>query len=227
MTPDHPGAQEIADFLRQNPDFLNEHADVFATIEVPHPYKEGVISLAERQILTLRARLEAREAHLHQLLHHADGNQRIHQGVMAWCAHMLAEPEPRRIPDLIVTSLSRQFELDSIALRLWDLAGLPDGAYAQDVAQETRRYAASLNKPYCGPVQAQDAAAWLENAPASLALLPLRTLQAQQPIGLLVLGSSDEQRFTTDMGTEFLEQIALLAGAALSRLAHDEPDAIA
>ncbi|MFA5664459.1 DUF484 family protein [Castellaniella sp.] len=227
MTPDTSRAREIAEFLSRNPDFLSEHADVFATLEVPHPHSPGVISLAERQILALRARLQTREAHLDQLLRHADGNQRIHQGVTDWCSHMLAEPDAQRIPDLILSTLSRQFELDSIALRLWGLAGLPEGEYMQDVAQETRSYAASLHKPYCGPVTAQDAAAWLGEAPASLALLPLRTPDAQQSIGLLVLGSNDERRFTTDMGTDFLEQIAQLAGAALSRLAPDQPDAIA
>jgi len=37
--------------------------------------------------------------------------------------------------------------------------------------------------------------------------------------GLLVLGSPDPDRFTTSMGTAFLERIGEIAGAALSRLA--------
>jgi hypothetical protein len=36
--------------------------------------------------------------------------------------------------------------------------------------------------------------------------------------GLLVLGSPDATRYTSDMGTEFLERIGELAGASLARL---------
>jgi len=55
--------------------------------------------------------------------------------------------------------------------------------------------------------------------------MALRPLAGQAPVGLLVLGSDDPERFTEDMGTAFLEVIALLAGAALGRLADPAPDA--
>ena len=43
-------------------------------------------------------------------------------------------------------------------------------------------------------------------------------LTIEPACGLLVLASSDAKRFQTGMGTEFLERLADLAGAALSRL---------
>ncbi|HXE19816.1 MAG TPA: DUF484 family protein, partial [Castellaniella sp.] len=61
--------------------------------------------------------------------------------------------------------------------------------------------------------------------PASLAILPLRTASGADPVGLLVMGSDDAQRFTPDMGTTFLELIGTLAGAALGRLAAPVPEA--
>jgi uncharacterized protein YigA (DUF484 family) len=36
-------------------------------------------------------------------------------------------------------------------------------------------------------------------------------------VGAMILASDDAQRFTADMGTDFLVRIADLAGAALSR----------
>jgi uncharacterized protein YigA (DUF484 family) len=39
--------------------------------------------------------------------------------------------------------------------------------------------------------------------------------------GLMVLASPDAQRFHAGMGTDFLERMAELASAALSRLRHD------
>ncbi|MEO7128606.1 MAG: DUF484 family protein, partial [Rhodoferax sp.] len=41
-----------------------------------------------------------------------------------------------------------------------------------------------------------------------------------QAFGLIVLASPDSQRFNSAMGTDFLERIAELASAALSRLRH-------
>ena len=57
----------------------------------------------------------------------------------------------------------------------------------------------------------------------ALAILPLRppapASGAAAPVfGLLVLASPDAQRFASGMGTDFLERIADLCGAALSQL---------
>ena len=55
----------------------------------------------------------------------------------------------------------------------------------------------------------------------SIALIPLREGNANvtgPAFGMLVLASPDPQRFQSCMGTDFLERIAELASAALSRL---------
>ncbi|MGB6243232.1 MAG: DUF484 family protein [Castellaniella sp.] len=225
MTQEAPSAQGIADYLSQNPQFFEDHADVFAKLSVPHPHQARAISLGERQILTLRTRVKEHEQRLMQLLQNAGGNERINQSLMQWCARMLAEPDALQIPAHIIRSLSDQFDLDAIALRVWDLPALEDSEFAQDVTPDIRREAAGLDQPYCGPVKGQAAADWLANNPASLAILPLRALHGADPIGLLVLGSADPQRFTADMGTAFLATIASLAGAALGRLKAPAPEA--
>ena len=52
----------------------------------------------------------------------------------------------------------------------------------------------------------------------SIALIPLRPEPEAPAFGLLVLASPDAHRFNAEMGTDFLERIAELASAALSRL---------
>ncbi|WP_323018401.1 DUF484 family protein [Castellaniella sp.] len=225
MTQEAPSAQDIAAYLSQNPRFFEDHADIFATLSVPHPHQARAISLGERQILTLRTRVKEYEQRLMQLLQNAGGNERINQSLMQWCARMLAEPDALRIPAHIIRSLGDQFDLDAVALRVWDLPPLEDSEFAQDVTSDIRREAAEMSQPYCGPVKGQAAADWLANNPESLAILPLHALNGAQPIGLLVLGSADPQRFTADMGTAFLTVIASLAGAALGRLVTPAPEA--
>ena len=67
-----------------------------------------------------------------------------------------------------------------------------------------------------------EAVKWLDEPTqaASLALLPLRPAgQPRAPaFGMLVLASPDTQRYQEDMATDFLERIAEIASAALSRL---------
>ncbi|MFT0533655.1 DUF484 family protein [Castellaniella hirudinis] len=225
MTQDVISAQAVADFLSRNPQFFDDHADVFATLSVPHPHQGRAISLGERQVMTLRSRVKEHEQRLMQLLQHAGGNARISQTLMRWCARMLAEPDALQIPAHIVRSLEEQFGLDAVALRVWGLDALQDSAFAQDITPEIRQYAAALAQPYCGPLKGQEAAAWLAAEPLSLAILPLRTLHGSDPIGLLVLGSGDAQRYTSEMATDFLTQIADLAGSALGRLSHHAPQA--
>jgi uncharacterized protein YigA (DUF484 family) len=86
-----------------------------------------------------------------------------------------------------------------------------------------RSFASSLTQPYCGVNSGFEAAGWLEDPAqaSSLAMIPLREgpIATSTPaFGMLVLASPDPQRFSSGMGTDFLEHIAELASAALARL---------
>ena len=51
-----------------------------------------------------------------------------------------------------------------------------------------------------------------------MACVALRAPEGGTVFGLLVLGSDEAERFTADMGTDFLETIGRLASAGLQRL---------
>jgi uncharacterized protein YigA (DUF484 family) len=212
-------AQDVADFLQNNPDFFDQHAEVFATLQVPHPHGARAISLGERQILTLRERNRELEWRLNELAHHADSNEAIGERVSQWCCRLLGEAEPQHLPGEIALGLAEQFDLNHVALRLWNLPGQPPSGYGEPVSADVRAFADSLKAPYCGPDTEFEAAGWLDAKPRSLALVPLRLDPDQPSVGLLVLGSDDPERFTPEMGTVFLEAIGRLASATLRRLA--------
>jgi len=211
-------AADIARFLQENPAFFDEHADVFATLQVPHPHGSRAISLGERQIMTLRERNRELEWRLSELVRNANANESIVNHLTQWCCRLLAETHPQNVPGEIALGLAEQFDLNHAALRLWNLEGLPDTGYGAPVSADVRTFADSLKAPYCGTDTAFEAVSWLDATPKSLALVALR-LQAEGPsVGLLVLGSDDPARFSPEMGTDFLDRIALLASAALRRL---------
>lgn len=223
MTATTLSAQDVARFLKDNPDFFTDHAGIFADLKVPHPHQARAISLGERQILTLRARARELEWQLSGLIQNASGNERISKLLIDWCASLLAENNAHRLPHLVVQGLSHVFDLPDIALRLWDF---PESqalnTFTQDVSTAVQNDIHDREHPYCGPAEGHEPASWLGQTPESLALLPLKLGSPARTIGVLVLGSPDSTRFTSDMGTDFLQTIADLTSAALSRLAEPE-----
>src|SRR3546814_15064377 len=77
MTDASFSAEDIAHFLQENPEFFQEHADVFANMHVPHPHETRAISLGERQIMALRTRAKDLEWKLAGLMRNASGNEKI------------------------------------------------------------------------------------------------------------------------------------------------------
>src|SRR5699024_1823346 len=113
-------ADQIANFLQKNPEFFNQHANLFAELRVPHPHQSKAISLGERQIITLRGRMRDLEWQLAGLIENATGNQRISKLLIDWCAGLLAQVDTSQIPNEITSGLSRLFDLPDIQLRIWN-----------------------------------------------------------------------------------------------------------
>ena len=214
---DHISAAAVAQFLQSNPDFFVEHADLFAGLEVPHPHQSRAISLGERQILTLRERLKEFEFRLAGLMRNAALNEVTSDKMTHWCARLLSEADASKLPGAILVGLAEQFNLPDVAMRVWGLTLAEEGV-AAPVTDDIKTFANELRVPYCGDKTEFAAAAWLHAKPASMAILPLRQHADAPAFGLLVMGSDDPQRFAPDLGTSFLESVARLCSAALSRL---------
>lgn len=223
MTTPSLTAEDVAFFLRTNPSFFQEHADIFADLRVPHPHEARAISLGERQIMVLRAKAKDLEWKLSGLVNNASGNEKITRTLTAWCARMLAEPDAGKLPGLVVRHLADLFGLPDTTLRLWGIdTRLPDHT-TDDVSTETKQWVEALGAPYCGPAKDSLVASWLGPDIQSIAAVPLRRPEAGALLGVLVFGAADGERFTPDMGTAFLEILGELAGAALTRLAPPAP----
>jgi len=211
-------AHDIALFLQDHPDFFVDQAEVFANLQVPHPQGGRTISLGERQILILRERNRELEWSLRELAHNATANEKISDALVQWGSQLLSEPEPLHLPGEIALGLADKFDLDQVALRLWNLSQLPPHGYGEPVSEDIQTFTDSLKAPYCGHDTEFEATRWLAATPKSMALVPLRLSAAEASVGLLVLGSDDPERFNPEMGTTFLETIGQLASAALRRL---------
>lgn len=216
--------QDIAHYLRDNPEFFERQADLLADVRLISPHSRRAVSLQERQAEMLREKIRMLEGRLIEMIRHGSDNLALSDRMLCWARDLFLTHAPADMPAAIAHSIQLQFAVPQVAIRVWDVAPAYAGAaFAQGVSEDARLFASSLQEPFCGVNSGFEATSWLEQ-PAqavSLALLPLRVLDAgnQGPaFGMVVLASPDSQRYTSTMGTEFLARIAEVASAALSPL---------
>jgi len=207
----------VADYLKQNPQFFEDYADVIAEIFVPHPHGGHAIPIAERQILTLREKNLDLENRLRDLIRYGAENEgtgeKMHRSTLA----LFAAPDLETTLAVLYHSLREDFGVPDVAARLW--GKVPEGSYLPELAAtspEIRDYARDLGAPYCGHAAAFESREWFATAEdlKSFAFMPLRTTQT---FGLLALGSADPQRFHPGMGTLFMTRLAELASVSAAR----------
>lgn len=212
---------DIAEYLSNTPDFFERHASLLAAVQLTSPHGHRAVSLQERQAEMLREKIKGLELKAAEMIRHGVENTAIADKLQRWTRELLRAREARELPLLAAEQIATQFLVPQVAIKVWGV--LPEFAqesFAQGASEDVMTFASSLTRPYCGANPGLEAAQWLDDpaSAASLALIPLRAGLAPQAFGLLVLASSDAQRFGAEMGTDFLERIGELTSAALSRL---------
>ena len=216
--------EDIAEFLIHTPGFFERHAELLTAVQLTSPHGGRAVSLQERQAEMLRDKIKLLEQRLMEMMRHGNENMLIADRMLRWARQMFLVARPVDLPAVLISEMKSQFSVPQAALKLWDVAEVYAGEpFAQGASEDVRSLASSLGVPYCGVNAGFDAVQWLDDpeAAASLALIPLRAGAAGPAFGLLILASPDSQRYQAGMATDFLERIAELASAALSRVRDD------
>lgn len=213
---------DIAAFLRDHPDFFLRHADVLSKLRLPHA-SGGAISLVERQIEVLREKAQASEQRLAELVKVARANETLAGKIHQFTRALMAAPTRREVLAHIERGFREQFDAGQIVMLMFDSHPVDaDQRFVRAVNPKDPELSGfetllASGKPRCGQVR-DTQRAFLFGPDAgeigSLALVPLR---GRTPVGLLVLGSNDRDRFHPGMSTEFLATLGELIGDALSR----------
>ncbi len=215
---------DIANFLINTPEFFERHSEILASVQMTSPHGHRAVSLQERQAEMLREKIKGLEHRIMDMIRHGNENMIIADKLQRWAGKLLATREAIELPGCICNEVVEQFAVPQAAIKVWGVApAFAHASYAQGVSDDARTFASSLTAPFCGVNSGFEAVSWLPDpaAAVSLALLPLRVGpmgSAAPAFGMLVLASPDASRFESAMGTDFLERIAELASAALSRL---------
>jgi len=214
-----PGAHEVAAWLHQHPDFLQQFPDLALSLAVPR--EEGkAASLASYQLDVLREKNRELNRRLHELFAISQDNERLtvrtHQLTLA----LMRQRDPAGVVRAMAASLTEDFNGDVIGIVLFTpVPGLADEDWLRIIPRTDPALAAFADvldggEPLCGRLH-PDKQALLYSARAddiqASALLPLDGL------GLIAIGSVDGNRFWPGMGTLFLRMMAAAFAAALRR----------
>ena len=210
-------AEEVAAWLKEHPEFFEEHADQLAEITIPHPHGGRAIPISERQTLTLREKSRQLEGKLRELIQFGEENDAIGEKVHRISAALLAASDIRGVLNTIHLNLREDFAVPHVALRVWRANSHADLPEFKPVSSASREFAASLSNPHCSAHAMADTAGLFGEAGAHLRSYSYMALRDSETFGLLALASEDPQRFYPEMGTLYLKRLGELVGAAVTR----------
>jgi len=207
---------DVATYLRLNPQFFDQHPELLEKIQVPHPYGGRAIPLAERQTVALREKAKMLEGKLGELIQFGEENDVISEKVHRLAVAIAGARDFPALAQSLYFHLHEDFAVPHVALRIWGKSVPVDFEEAAAVGEAERRQAATMAVPQCGPAAGSGFAAWFGEAAEHVRSLALVPLGQTAVFGLLLLGSEDPQRFYPEMGTLYLRRIGELCAAGVT-----------
>lgn len=213
-------AEDVAAYLRANPDFLVRFPELLETLELQHA-SGSAVSLIERQVEILRGRSQRLEDRLGALLEAARDNERRATSVHRLARSLIRAPTLASAILGLQNSMREDFGIDEVfvgivgpLLKHTNIEGLVrlemDGPIARAFDNFFRTKLIE-----CGPIKEAPAKLLFPGAkvsPRSAAIVPL---EKDKTLGMIALGSRDDERFHPKQGKLFLEMVADLVAAAV------------
>jgi uncharacterized protein YigA (DUF484 family) len=212
-------AEQVAEFLKQNPGFFESHVEVLMNLQIPHPHGGRAVSIGERQLVAAREKAKMLEDKLREMIAFGEENDAVSEKVHRLACRLLDAPSLDAALDTLYLDLLDHFAVPHVAVRLWGVAEEnPDTKEFAPVASEMRQFVEQMAAPYCGHHAVYESQSWFGEAAAHLKSFALVQLRRDKTgFGVIALASEDPKRFYPEMGTLYLARIGDLLSHALWR----------
>jgi len=217
-------AQDVADYLRNHPDFFESQIPLLTELSIPHVVGGKAVSLVERQVDVLRTNNKKLKKQLDDLVFIARDNDKLSRQINKLVLRIMSAKSVNELFGLLQESLRRDFAADAVALRLMVKAKAVDGErneWVDNPAEMKKLFEKFLkdSRPVCGRLKQAQREFLFEGMAqkvASVAMLPINL--DGQSAGLLAIGSYNEQRFRAGMGTAYLGHLSAYLSAILQKM---------
>ncbi len=210
--------QEVKSYLLDNPDFLLDHQDLFTKLNFPHE-TSGATSLIERQVQVLRESQKANQSQVSELTQTAAANHDLLKKMQTLTLELITAQDGNLLVTALDNLIRQEFGLDAMQLLLpqeLEDTNLPLSQFLPAESLQQMRSDIFNLDIYVGRIPAKLSEYFspesLQNI-TSIALLKLDIGSASY----LLLGSSEETRFQSDMATDFIQFIASVLSILLNR----------
>lgn len=212
-------AIQVADFLRQNPDFFTQHAELLSELDLPHG-STGSVSLVERQVSVLRERNGELRTRLTKLVEAARDNDRLFELTRRLVLDLLLADDLPCASKALDRSMREDFQVDVNGLCLLGESNQQFEHHRVagfDEARESIAHLLEAKQVICGTLRKEETQFLFGDDASKVASAAVVPIGAGQRLGLLAVGSADPQHYKNGMGTLFLSYIGEILAHALPR----------
>ncbi len=210
----------VREYLKNHDDFLQRNPDMMDYLHISHA-SGSAVSLVEKQVSVLRERNVDMRHRLNALTSNARDNDKLYEKTRDLVLKLLEADSTEALYRTFMDSMADEFQVEHASMILYG-----DSDSAGDCRMDTRESAKKNigalfrgHKAVCGTLRKEELNYLFPDAGevGSAALMPL--LNGEQ-LGLIAVGSSDGNRYNSDMGTLFLSHIADVMVRLLPHLSH-------
>lgn len=206
--------EEIAAFLKQNPDIFQRHPQLLEIVTLADSGSTG--SLLERQFSLIKERLQDFRSRQHELMEVARENEQISDSFSQIVYQLIGFNNLSEFASEFPKALRKTFDIDEVSIKTTQAVKRRQSE-REGYMDALRRL--GNNQAVCdNRWPSKVLSAFFSDAVKSAALLPLRYADSGEILGVLALGAVDSQRYTNELGTAHLNRLGMMTGICLARL---------
>lgn len=214
---DDISTESVALFLKENPSFFNNRDDLLVQLELPHR-AGGATSLVERQVSVLRERnMDMRQRFSH-MLDAAKDNDLLFEKSRQLILELLKTSDLKGLLTTLEKSMASLFDADATTLLI---AAGNEKTHQSLLCATTQQQEAlqgifNNQQPLCGALRDGEIKLLFPKHKniKSAATIPVSIKGVK---GIFAVGSKDEKKFSSGMGTLFLQYIAEVTSGLITR----------
>lgn len=212
--------KQVRGYLRDHPTFLDENPDILETMIVHHK-TDGAVSLIERQLSVLRDRNKEIGDQLDLLVETAQNNELMFEKTRQLVINLLEAPDLPALVETLYESLGVDFGIESFSLTLFanekKLKKMMAKVTSFEDAKTQVPALIDLDQSICGPRQDSEVDFLFGESHQPIKSVAAVIIRKETTFGILSLGNSDPEFYSSDMGTLFLDYVADVLGRLLSQ----------
>ena len=209
--------EQIEAYLRERPDFFEQHQELLSEIRLPHE-SGSAVSLVERQVAILRERNIDMRHRLSKLLDNARDNDKLFDKSKRLVLSLIEGQDMGDIIDALHYSFDKDFNIHFTSVILFGNADKIPSSQARIVSiADAREHVGTLlknSRAVCGTLGAKEMEFIFGEHACEIGSVATVPLIHGSVFGLLSIGNRDPQYYRSSMGTLFLSYI----GEVLNRL---------